>query len=55
MKSRYCYNTCVFGKVGRKVTLLERFHQWKAQRRREKECFDVFPIAGCYRPIYPGK
>lgn len=50
MKSRYCYNTQVYRKIGRRVGLLTRLRRWA---RHEEP--DLYPISGYYPPVYPGK
>lgn len=51
-KSRYCYNTAVTGRVGRRVTLIGRFRRWRHMRQIARET-DVFPYGGYAAPIYP--
>lgn len=51
MKSRYCTNPAVYGRIGRRVTLIERIRR----RFRRAEQPDLFPIVGYFAPIYPGK
>lgn len=53
MTSRYCYCPMTSKKLGRRVTLADRFRRWKAQRRMPKP--DVFPVTGFNAPVYPGK
>lgn len=51
MTSRYCNNPAVFGRIGRRVTLIERIRR----RFRRVEQPDVYEIIGYCAPIYPGK
>lgn len=51
MKSRYCYNTCVFRKVGRRTTLLQQFRRWRYLRKQEK-AIDIYPVVGYSRPTW---
>ena len=55
MTSRYVYCLQVYGKIGRRVTLAERVRRWFRQRRNRQEEPDVFPIVGCFAPVFPGK
>ena len=51
MKSRYCYNPMTPRRIGRRVTLADKFRRWL----RKKEQPDVFEIIGYCAPVYPGK
>ena len=52
MKSRYCYCPMTAKRVGRRMTLIDRIRQRRAQRRYY--C-DVYTICGYNAPVYPGK
>lgn len=52
-KSRYCYNTAVYGKVGRRLTIWEQIKKWRHDRKRAKP--DLYPVTGYYPMIYPEK
>ena len=47
-KSRYCYNTAVFKKIGRRLTLADRFRRWR--NRREEP--DQYGFAGFNPPVW---
>ena len=51
MKSRYCYCPMTAKRIGRRVTLAERFRLW--MRRREKP--DLYMVTGFNAPVFPGK
>ena len=55
MKSRYCYCPMAGKKIGRRVTIMDRFRRWKRNRENRKNAPDVYQVAGFYPPIYPGK
>ena len=55
MKSRYCYNPSINQKIGRRLTIAERFHRWKVLREERKNVPDVFTVTGFRHPIYPTK
>lgn len=50
MKSRYCFNPSINRKIGRTLTLAERFRRWKHFREERKNGPDLFPVTGYYRP-----
>lgn len=51
MTSRYCYCPMTAKKIGRRVTLADRFRKWR--RRPEKP--DLYMVTGFNAPVYPGK
>lgn len=51
MKSRYCYCPMTAKKIGRRVTLMDRFRRWRNRKDRP----DVFQVTGYYNAYYPGK
>lgn len=53
MKSRYCYCPMTAKKIGRRVTLMDRIRRRRAIKRNGYP--DLYPIAGYYAPVYPGK
>jgi hypothetical protein len=42
-------------KIGRRVTMMDRFRRWKKERENRKNAPDVYQVDGFYQPIYPGK
>ena len=52
MTSRYCYCPMTAKRIGRRVSILYRIRQRRAQRRNQP---DLFPICGYNAPVYPGK
>ena len=55
MKSRYCYSPMAGKKIGRRVTMMDRFRRWKNERENRKNDPDVYRVTGFFQPIYPGK
>ena len=55
MKSRYCYSPMAGKKIGRRVTMMDRFRRWKNERENRKDESDVYRVTGFFQPIYPGK
>jgi hypothetical protein len=55
MKSRYCTNHAVRGRIGWHLTPWERIAQEIRRRRKRREEPDVFPIVGCFAPVFPRK
>ena len=53
MTSRYVYCPMTAKRLGRRVTLADRFRRWLANKRREEP--DLFLIGNYNAPIYPGK
>lgn len=53
MTSRYCYCPMTSKRLGRRVTIADRFRKWKANRRRPKA--DLYMVTGFNAPVYPGK
>ena len=43
---RYIYTPAVAGRIGRRVTLMDRFRAWKCRRERIRNRADVFPMTG---------
>ena len=55
MKSRYCYCPMTAKRIGRRMTLADRFHRWQRIRRSKKNLPDLYPVGNYYAPVYPGK
>lgn len=55
MKSRYIFCPMTSKKIGRRVTLADRFRRWKVERENRKDEPDVYTVTGFFRPTYPGK
>lgn len=55
MKSRYIFCPMTSKKIGRRVTLADRFRRWKKERENWKNEPDVFMVTGFFPPVYPGK
>ena len=51
MKSRYCYCPMTAKRIGRRVTLADRFRKWRKQREQP----DLFMVTGFNAPVFPGK
>lgn len=55
MRSRYCYCPMAGKKLGRRVTLAERFHRWQKERDARRNAPDLLMVTGYYLPVNPGK
>lgn len=55
MTGRYCYCPMTAKRIGRRMTLADRFRRWQRIRRNRKNGPDMFPISGYGAPVYPGK
>ena len=55
MKSRYCYSPMAGKKIGRRVSMMDRFRRWKNERENRKDEPDVYRVTGFFQPSYPGK
>lgn len=55
MTSRYVYCPMTSKRIGRRVTIMDRFRRWKKERENRRNAPDVFMVTGYYPPIYPGK
>ena len=55
MKSRYCYCPMTSKRIGRRVTLADRFRRWKKEWENRRNAPDVFMVTGYNAPVYPGK
>ena len=52
MKSRYCYCPMTAPKIGRRMTLADRFRSWQRDRKRKTT---GYPFGDYYSPVHPGK
>lgn len=55
MTSRYCYCPMTAKRIGRRMTLMDRFRRWKKNRENLRNEPDLYMVTGFYRPVYPGK
>lgn len=55
MKSRYIYCPMTSKRIGRRVTLADRFRKWIYERKKRRNEPDVFMVTGFYPPVYPEK
>ena len=55
MTCRYVFYPMTAKRIGRRMTIAERFRSWQRQRRLCKDTPDVYPVTGYYPPVYPGK
>ena len=51
MKSRYCYNTMTFARIGRRTTIAERFRRWAINREARRNAPDIMPVTWYYTPL----
>lgn len=54
MKSRYCYCPMTAKRIGRRMTIAERFRRWRKVRRDMREMVP-YPFTDYGSPVYPGK
>ena len=52
MKSRYCYCPMTAKRIGRRMTIADRFRSWIRDRRSRAE---AYPFGDYNAPVYPGK
>ena len=55
MTSRYCYCPEVYKRIGKRMSLADRFRRWKKQREDRRNAPDLFMVTGYNAPIYPSK
>ena len=55
MKSRYCFNPSITQKIGRRLTLAERWRRWRINRDERLNSPDVYTVTGYHQAIYPHK
>ena len=55
MTSRYCYCPMTSKRIGRRVTIMDRFRRWKIERKNLRNAPDVYMVTGYNAPVYPGK
>lgn len=48
-KCRYCYSPAVIGKIGQRLTIMDRIRRWR--NRRENP--DLMVVTGFFPPVYP--
>ena len=46
MTGRYVFTPAVVGKIGRRVTLADRFRAWKIHREERRNRPDIFTVTG---------
>jgi hypothetical protein len=42
-------------RIGRRMTLVDRFHSWQRRRWQKKADIEACMMTGFYPPVYPGK
>ena len=52
---RYIYCPMTAARIGRRMTIADRFRRWQRIRRDRKQEPDLFMISGYARPVYPVK
>lgn len=50
-KCRYCYSPAVIGRIGRRLTIADRFRRWRYRRENP----DLMIVTGYFPPVYPRK
>jgi hypothetical protein len=55
MTGRYIYCPMTSRRLGWHLNPVDRIRQAIRMRRKRKNEPDVFPIVGCFAPIFPGK
>ena len=55
MKSRYIYCPMTAKRIGRRMTLADRFRRWQRIRRNNRMQPDQYQVGNYYAPVYPGK
>lgn len=55
MRSRYCYCPMAGKKLGRRITIADRFRKWKIEREALRNYPDVYMVTGYNAPVYPKK
>lgn len=55
MTSRYCYCPMTARRIGRRMTLADRFRRWQRIRRDRRRQPELFPVGNYYAPVYPDK
>lgn len=55
MTGRYCYCPMTAKRIGRRMTIADRFRSWQRKRRMAREEPDLFMVTGFYPPVFPGK
>lgn len=55
MKSRYCYCPMTAKRIGRRMTLADRFRIWQRNRQNSRMKPDQYSFGNYNAPVYPGK
>ena len=55
MKSRYVYCPMTARRIGRRMTLADRFRRWQRIRRDRRMMPEEYPFGGYNAPVYPGR
>ena len=55
MTSRYVFCPMTAARIGRRMTIADRFRRWQRIRAERREAPDLYPVGNYYAPIYPGK
>lgn len=55
MTSRYCYCPATAKRIGRRMTLADRFRRWQRIRRDRRKQPELFQFGNYYAPVYPCK
>ena len=55
MTCRYVYCPMTAKRIGRRMTIADRFRRWQRIRRDRREMPDVYMAGNYYPPVYPGK
>lgn len=55
MTGRYVYCPMTAKRIGRRMTIADRFRSWQRKRQIRKAEPDMFMVTGFYPPVYPGK
>lgn len=55
MTSRYCYCPMTASRIGRRMTLADRFRRWQRIRRNNRMMPDQYSFGNYNAPVYPGK